>query len=76
MTDLDVCREAFEKFMVDGFNYPIDSLGKYDDGTYWNMPAQNYWEIFQAAWNASRECGEDYERGNRKNGAKIQPDIS
>ncbi|WP_038215052.1 hypothetical protein [Xenorhabdus bovienii] len=55
MTDSDLCREAFEKFMVDEFNYPIDSLGKYDDGTYWNMPAQNYWEIFQAAWNASRE---------------------
>ncbi|WP_038193685.1 hypothetical protein [Xenorhabdus bovienii] len=55
MTNSDLFREAFEKFMVDGFNYPIDSLGKYDDRTYWNMPAQNYWEIFQAAWNASRE---------------------
>ncbi|MDC9591557.1 hypothetical protein PSI23_20300 [Xenorhabdus sp. XENO-10] len=54
-TDSDLCREAFEKFMDDEFNYPVGSLGKYDDGTYWNMPAQNYWEIFQAAWKVSRE---------------------
>ncbi|WP_416778277.1 hypothetical protein ACNFJN_08810 [Xenorhabdus budapestensis] len=55
MTDSDLCRKAFEKFMVDGFNYPIDTLGKYDDGTYWDIPVQDHWEVFQEAWNASRE---------------------
>ncbi|QTL38748.1 hypothetical protein HGO23_12750 [Xenorhabdus budapestensis] len=55
MTDSDLCREEFEKFMIEEFKYTIDTLGKHDDGTYWNIPAQNYYEAFQAGWNESLE---------------------
>ncbi|MCP9269714.1 hypothetical protein M5U04_16895 [Xenorhabdus sp. XENO-1] len=61
MNDSDVIREAFEKFLLTEFRYFENALEKDENGVYYNMPAQNYWEIFQAAWKASKEKLAEYE---------------
>ncbi|WP_340618240.1 hypothetical protein [Xenorhabdus entomophaga] len=55
MANSDLCREAFEKFILTKFRYFENALEKDGDGTYFNMSAQNYWEVFQAGWKTSRE---------------------
>ncbi|WP_139837569.1 hypothetical protein, partial [Xenorhabdus beddingii] len=54
MTNSNECREAFEKFLLTEFGYPAGALSKYGDGKYFNIPAQNYWEAFQAGWKRIR----------------------
>ncbi|MBD1229260.1 hypothetical protein [Xenorhabdus griffiniae] len=55
MTNSDLCRAAFEKLLLTKFRYFENALEKDGDGTYFNMSAQNYWEVFQAGWKASLE---------------------
>ncbi|KMJ44696.1 hypothetical protein AB204_13045 [Xenorhabdus khoisanae] len=55
MTNKDAIREVFEKFLLTEFRFFENALEKDGDGTYFNMSAQNYWEVFQAGWKASRE---------------------
>ncbi|PHM46549.1 hypothetical protein [Xenorhabdus miraniensis] len=55
MNNSDICREAFEKFLLTEFRYFENALEKDNDGKYFNMPAQIYWEAFQAGWKAYQE---------------------
>ncbi|MBE8597865.1 hypothetical protein [Xenorhabdus sp. BG5] len=52
MTNSDLCRAAFEKLLLTKFRYFENAyaLEKDGDGTYFNMSAKNYWEVFQAGW--------------------------
>ncbi|MDC9612922.1 hypothetical protein PSI19_03290 [Xenorhabdus khoisanae] len=57
MTNSDLCRAAFENFLLTKLRYFENeyALEKNGDGTYLNMSSQNYLEVFQTGWKASRE---------------------
>ncbi|MBC8947037.1 hypothetical protein [Xenorhabdus indica] len=55
MTNSDVLKKEFEKFMVKEFLYLIKTFDNNPDGTYWDTVIQNYWEAYQSAWKTSRE---------------------
>ncbi|CDL79971.1 hypothetical protein [Xenorhabdus cabanillasii] len=55
MTNSDVLKEEFEKFMVDKFLYSIKAFDNNLDGIYWSTTIQNCWKAYQAAWETSRK---------------------
>ncbi|CEE91458.1 hypothetical protein XNA1_2110002 [Xenorhabdus nematophila str. Anatoliense] len=57
-SNIIMCKEAFEKeikktYPFDDDNYP--TLAQNKEGNYYNIITQSKWELWQQAWNSSRD---------------------